>query len=406
MIRSLRRRFVCVVMESFLLVVILVLACVNLVNRANVYAGLDTRLSYLAESSMGPPIGMVASTPEHIRGWVDLNSSGIMNEASYFIFSGTMAGSMLQHQLDVLSAATGLDAETLIADILAGSQTKGTIEQYRYLVVTRQTPYRIVFLNCEAEFSAMRSLRNTSALVGLVSVILALLLVLLLSGTAIRPFEQNIQNQRRFISNASHELKTPLGVIMADLDMQILESGETEWLRNAQEQTDHLSTLIEQLTAYSLLREKKSDAELQQVDVSALAEGILADFRPGAMARDLHLTADIQPDISISGSEGSMHTLLSVLMDNAVKYTPAGGDVHLSVRQEKKLVIELTNTLHSGTELDPSQLFDRFYRAPEHRASPHGHGLGLSIAQEITDMNGGSIRARCGDGTVTFTVEI
>ena len=407
MIKKLRVQFIRIVTVAFLAVLILILAGVNLVNRHNVYATIDARLDFLADSSMGPPVGMVASTPWEIRSWVDLNSAGIMNETSYFIFDGTMVGPILTHQLEMLTAASGEDAASLIEALLAGTQSTGTVGSYRYLVVTRETPYRIVFVNCETEFAAIRSLWRTSLLVGVISFIMVLLLAALLSGTAIRPFAQNIENQRRFISNASHELKTPLGVIVSDLDLQMLESGRSEWLENAQEQADHLAQLIDQLTTYTLLEEKKQNAAEIPIDLSLLSEDILTDYRPQALVKHQTMTADIQPGVTVVGNEDALRTLFSVLMDNAVKYTPDGGAIRLCVRREKKAVIELTNSRDgSDGDLELDQLFERFYRAPEHRAEQDGHGLGLAIAHEIATMYGGSIRAQGGNRTVTFTVEL
>ena len=407
MIRNLRSRFIRIVMEAFLAVLVLILLGVNLVNRHNTYAGIDSRLTYLSESAMGPPVGMVASTPAVVRNWVDMNSAGIMNETSYFIFSGAMTGSILDHQLEMLSAVTERDAAALLQEILAGSPDRGNVGQYRYYVADRGTPYKIVFLRCESEFTAMRSLLQTSILVGLVSFLLVLLLVTLLSGPVIRPFGENIENQKRFISNASHELKTPLGVIISDLDMQVLESGETEWLQNAQIQADHLALLIEQLTTYSLLTEKKQNDAAVPVDLSALGESVLSDFRPLALSRGQTLSADITPDVCLQGNGDALRTLLSVLLDNAVKYAPDGGTICLRVRREKKAVIEVTNTCEGAEAMDLPRLFERFYRAPEHRADPDGHGMGLSIAQEIASMYGGTIRAETPDkDSVAFIVEL
>ncbi len=407
MIRSLRFRFIRIVMVAFLAVLLVILLGVNLVNRHNVYAGIDARLAFLGESSMGPPIGMLMSTPPEVRRWVDMNSAGIMNETSYFILNGTMTGPILEHQLNMLTAVTGIDSRTLLADLLAGGPTVGNVGTYRYRVVSRDVPYRVVFLNCGTEFAALRSLRNTSLLVGLASFFVALALVAMLSGQAIRPFAQNIESQRRFISNASHELKTPLGVIMSDLDLQMMESGRTEWLESAQEQADHLAVLIDQLTTYSLLNEKKQQAAALPVDLSLLAESAVADFRPKALARRQSIETDIEPGVTVSGNEDAFRTLFSVLLDNAVKYAPDGDVLRLAVHREKKAVLSISNSIAPGTaELDTAQLFERFYRAPEHRSAQDGHGLGLAIAHEIVTMYGGSIRARSDGPTLTVTAEL
>ena len=195
---------------------------------------------------------------------------------------------------------------------------------------------------------------------------------------------------------------------MSDLDLQILETGETEWLRNAQMQADHLALLIEQLTTYSLLDEKKQDNAALPVDLSVLAEGLMSDFRPLSVASGQHMTSEIEPNVAITGNEDALRTLLSVLLDNAIRYTPAGGRIRLCVRRDKKAVVELTNSCSGVDAIDADRLFERFYRSPEHRAKQDGHGLGLSIAQEIASLYGGSVHARAdkSSGTITFTVEL
>lgn len=407
MIKSLRSRFILIVMESFLVVLVLILLGTNLMNRRNVYNGIDARLTYLAESDMGPPMGMVMSTPQIVRGWVDLNSAGIMNETSYFIFTEYTTGPILRHQLEMLSLMTGADASQLIPELLAGTHTHGNIGSYRYFVAARETPYKIVFMNCESEFSSIRSLWRTSLLVGFASFALVLLLVALLSRRAIRPFEQNIENQKRFISNASHELKTPLGIIMSDIDMQVLESGESEWLQNAQLQADHLALLIEQLTTYSLLSEKSRQNADLPVDLSALTEMIAEEIRPLSLAGGQSFTTEIAADIPVYGNEDALRTMLSVLLDNAVKYTPAGGEISLTLSRDKKTVVRIKNSCAHVDRAELPHLFERFYRGAEHRADQDGHGLGLSIASEIAALYGGAIRAEAPDEHhILFTVEL
>ena len=344
MIRTLRLRFVRIVMEAIFVVLVLLLVGLNCVNRSNVYRSIDRRLTYLAESGMGPPRGMVDNTPWLVRSWVDLNSAGIMNETSYFIFSGYMTEGMVDYQLRALSAAADLDAAALLEELLAGSRDRGDVGDYRYYVVSRDTPYKVVFLWCENEFDGMRSLLMTSLLTGAAVFLLVLLLTALLSKKAVRPFAENVENQNRFITNAGHELKTPLGVIISDLDMQMLESGKTEWLQNAQLQADHLALLIDRLTAYSLLSEHKTRRD-DPVDLSALGETVYSDFRPLALAREQTLDADIAPGVFLRGDGDSLRTLLSILLDNAVKYTPPGGSIRLIVRQDRRAVVEVLSWL-------------------------------------------------------------
>lgn len=406
MIKRLQIRFVRIVMEAFLAVLVVVLVGLNCVNRYKIYDSIDTRLAYLAESSLGPPMGMIATTPYELQRWLNLNNAGIMSQSSYFIFSDFTPADRQNQQLGMLSLMINQNAETLLEDILNGSETYGDVSQYRYYVASRGENYRVVFLFCENEFSSMRSLLRSSLLVGFACFAVVLVLAALLSKKAILPFAQNVESQKRFISNASHELKTPLGVIISDLDLQILESGRTEWLENAQLQADHLALLVDQLTAYSLLDEKSSGDDIQPVDLSTLGQGLMADFQPLALSKEQSLSGEIAPGVTLQGSADILRTLLSVLLNNAIKYTPQGGFIRLTIRQEKRVVIQSENTCESITGQELEHLFERFYRAPQHRASQSGSGLGLSIAQDIVSRYGGNIQASKGDGTILFTVEI
>ena len=406
MIQKLKRRFIAIAMVAFLAVLLVTLVAVNCVNRYNVYQSIDQQLVYLAQSNFGPPRGMLAAMPETIQEWVDMEAGDITSEDSYFIFSGGMMASMLDNELSTLSLATGMDAGAKLEELLKGGKDYGTFGNYRYYVASRQAPYKVVFLRCTQEFSAMRSLLNTSMLVGFVCALAVFGLVTLLSGIVVRPFAENVQRQKRFISDVTHELKTPLGVIMADIDMQVMDHGSSEWLENARTQTDHMAVLIDRLVTRSLLDEAMQKAEAVLINFSLLAGDVLVVFEPAAIARNLTLRADIAPGVEIYGNEESLREVLSILLDNAVKYTPEGGVIRLSLTGGRRPVLEVANTCRGLTAEDMDRLFDRFYRGADARAAQEGHGLGLSIARDLMESQSGSVRARLENGDIVFVVEI
>lgn len=407
MIGTIRKRFILTAMAAFLAVLVPLLIILNVVNRSIVYADIDRRLTYLADSTIGPPQGMIDFAPEQMREWIDLNDAGIMSETSYFIFSGYMTLDVRQYSTALLSYALGQDANDVMRGILGGPKDFGNVGAYRYYCAERADPYKLVFLRCETEFRSLRTFRNSSLLVGAGFFLVVLLLVALVSRPVMKPFEENVGNQKRFISNASHELKTPLGVIVSDLDMQVIESGPSEWLENAQVQADHLSLLIDQLTTYATLDEKRQYAASVPVDLSTMGEALVSDFAPLARSHGQTLTAEIAPGVSSRGNEDAFRTLFSVLMENAVKYTPDGGMIALRIRKGRNAVIEVENTCGELDVETLDRLFERFYRAPAHRADKPGSGLGLSIAQEIARLYGGSLRAsRADGGAIVFTAEL
>ncbi len=407
MIRSLKKRFIAIAMLAFFAVLIVALVAVNCVNRYNVYRGIEQRLVYLAESDLGPPRGMLAELPISIQEWMDMEGSDLMSVESYFIFSGGMMDSMRDHELRTLSEAAGLDAGAKLEELLAGGKDFGNFGNYRYYVAERGALYHVVFLRCGNEFSAMRSLLKTSIAVGLVCTLAVLALVTLLSGLVTRPFAENVERQKRFISDVSHELKTPLGVIMADLDMQVMDHGSTEWLENAQTQTDHMAMLIDRLVSRSLMDERMHRAEAVMINLSLLTTDSLHELEPMARMGDLTVTADIAPGVVVHGNEAALREVLSILLDNAVKYTPPGGQISLCLSRGRKTVLEIGNDCQGLQNTDLERLFDRFYRADATRASQEGHGLGLSIARDLMSQFGGTIRVRMEAGDrILFTVEL
>ena len=407
MIKSLKRRFIAIAMLAFCAVLIVALVAVNCVNRYNVYRSIEQRLVYLAESDLGPPRGMLAELPMSIQEWMDMEGSELMSVESYFIFSGGMLNQMLDHELTTLSEAVGEDAGAKLQEILTEGRDFGNFGVYRYYVAERGAMYHVVFLRCGNEFSAMRSLLKTSIVVGLVCTLAVFALVALLSGLATRPFAENMERQRRFISDVSHELKTPLGVIMADLDMQVMDHGVTEWLENAQTQTDHMAALVDRLVSRSLLDETMQRAEAVLINLSLLTADTLRELEPMARIGQRTVTADIAPGVELYGNEEALREILSILLDNALKYTPPGGEIALRLSHGRRTVLEIGNDCENLQGVELERLFDRFYRADATRASQEGHGLGLAIARELLAGAGGSIRARLEGGSrIVFTVEL
>lgn len=406
MIQKLKRRFIAIAMLAFLAVLLVTLVGVNVINRHNVYDGIDRQLEYLAASNFGPPRGMLAAMPETIQEWVDMEAGDITSEDSYFIFSGGMTASIFDNELNTLSNAAGMDAGAKLQELLQGGKDFGDFGQYRYYVARRDAPYRVVFLRCSQEFEAIRSLLNTSVTVGFFCTLAVLGLVTLLSGMVVRPFAENIERQKRFISDVSHELKTPLGVIMADLDMQVMDHGQTEWLENAQTQTDHMACLIDRLVTMSLLDESMQRAEAVLINLSILTEDAAEEFLPAALARNLRMETSVTPGLELYGNDSSLRELLNILLDNAVKYTPEGGFIKVALHRGRKTVLTVSNTSPGLKAEELERVFDRFYRASGSRASQPGHGLGLSIARDIAAQAGGSVRAHMEEENIVFTVEL
>ena len=263
----------------------------------------------------------------------------------------------------------------------------------------------VVFLdNTVIEDSVKILLRNV-LIVGGAAIIILFFLSLRLSKRIIQPLEDNDKQQKQFISDASHELKTPVAVIDANAELLSREIGENEWLSNIRYENDRMGELVRQLL--DLSRAENAELPAETADLSRIVTGECLAFESLAFDREKTIRSEIGEGIQVTGSETQLAQLVSVLLDNAVRHS-AGKEIGLSLRREgHEAVLEVVN---EGGEIPPEKqahLFDRFYRADEARTDEGQHyGLGLAIAKAVAEKHGGSIGVSCADGKVTFTVTL
>lgn len=276
-------------------------------------------------------------------------------------------------------------------------EQKGTVGGDYYNIV--------VFLdNAVIEDSVKILLRNV-LIVGSAAIVVLFFLSLRLSKRIIQPLEDNDKQQRQFISDASHELKTPVAVIDANAELLARELGDNEWLSNIRYENDRMGELVKQLL--DLSRAESAELPAETVDLSRVVTGEELAFESLAFDQGKTILSEIGEDIHVTGSETQLAQLVSVLLDNAVRHS-AGKEIGLSLRREgHEAVLEVVN---EGEEIPPEKkahLFDRFYRADEARTDEGQHyGLGLAIAKAVAEKHGGSIGVSCADGKVTFSVTL
>lgn len=245
------------------------------------------------------------------------------------------------------------------------------------------------------------------ALFGLLSV---LVLLLVLSRRIVRPVAESYEKQKQFITDAGHELKTPMTIISADADLAEMECGKNQWLADIRRQAQRLTGLTNDLIYLSRMEEEQPKLQLIDFPLSDVAEEMAHSFQALARRQGKDFTLQIQPMISFTGDEKAIRQLLSILLDNALKYSPAGGRLEVSLeKQGRTVLLAVSNTSAQPVECDKlPHLFDRFYRTDQSRSSQTGgYGLGLSIARSIVLAHRGKIRAESPDGrTLTFMIHL
>ena len=236
-----------------------------------------------------------------------------------------------------------------------------------------------------------------------------LALVMVLTRKAIQPIAVSIEKQKQFVTNAGHELKTPLAIIQANTEAMELHQGENKWTRNIKAQTVRLSGLMGNLLTLARMDEAGDLPPARPVDLSALAQEMAEAFGETAALRGIAIEETVAPELTIQSDREHMAQLLSILLDNAVKYTDPGGSIALILAKEGNAVcLQVRNAPAQVPEGELSHLFDRFYRGdPARTQRSGGYGIGLSAAQAIVQAWKGTIGARMeGEDTVVFTVRV
>ena len=217
------------------------------------------------------------------------------------------------------------------------------------------------------------------------------------------------EKQKQFITDAGHELKTPITVIATSLKVFEMENGPQKWIGKAAAQTEKLTELVNSLVALSRMDEGEGAFSFSEFNASDAAEEIADSFSDYALSCGHALDAHIEPDVIYRGDEYAVRRLISVLLDNAVKYASDGSRISFSLERSKKgIVIKTSNECDGIDPGDLDKLFDRFFRADRsHSSEKSGFGIGLSIARAVAEGHGGSICAKSPDGkTVEFTAEL
>lgn len=241
---------------------------------------------------------------------------------------------------------------------------------------------------------------------GVVALVAFFFLSKFLARKIVDPLEESYQKQKQFISDAGHELKTPVSVVSANAELLEREFGDNQWLKNIQYENERMGLLIGQLL--DLARTENVTPQLEQIDLSHIVAGEALPFESVAFEKGLELKTDISDNIKVTGNSTQLKQLVSILLDNAIKHTNEKGDVFCKLIKENNFA--KISVINKGGEIPKEhrkKLFERFYRVDDARNSESNHyGLGLAIAKAIVDSHKGKIEVLCYDGLVEFQVKI
>ena len=282
-----------------------------------------------------------------------------------------------------------------------GASGTGFLGVYRYRVQpVEQDGTMYLFLDCTSDIYNTIYIFILSLMIALAALLLISILVVLFSKKAIKPIAESYDKQQKFITNAGHELKTPLAIIDSCTEVLEMTEGENKWTSGIHEQVERLTTMTGELISMAKMAESDLELNKRDLDLSELCREALEPFGLMAEEQGLGYELHITPDIPFFGNEQTLKQLCSILADNAVKYATPGTTIVMSLRKKGRRVLLSSDNAAEGIEKgNRGELFERFYRGdPSHNSEKKGYGIGLSMAETITELHNGRITAASEDG--------
>lgn len=419
MLAKMKWKFVAFVMTCIFVLMVIVVGSINLFAKIQMTAHYDQLLQILVDNGGTFPSEMFKKDKEDNASVSDKNKNVFFKynlkitketpfENRYFFVFFDSEGNESGINVENISAITDEEAKEYAKEVIALNKEKGSYNAFRYIVEKNDDGEMIGFIDMYQHIQNLYYIQKISAILSLVILVILFVIIYLASGKALEPIIQNMEKQKQFITDAGHELKTPLAVISADVDVIELMGGKSEWTDSIRKQTVEMSELIKHLLFLSKM-EEKYDLVMEEINLSQITKEVTDRISTIAISKNKRFGTDIQDNIIIKGDRTGMEHLVSVLTENAVKYCSDEGEILVKLyKTGKNVYLEVRNTGEPLDEKMIPRLFDRFYRPDEARTRENGgHGIGLSIAKAIVTAHKGKISAHNeSDGIVAFVVEL
>ena len=409
MFRKLRIRFIAIASLAILIVLFSVVGVLNSVRYIQTVNEINKILTLISDNGGTFPSVFKATTELG-----DTVSVDTLFQYRYFSAVIDEDGNITSLNSSNISDLSDEQVENYLTKINKSGDTSGAFRYnnhtYSYLVTDESDDSTlIVVLDSTNQIEDNMTLLHLSLWMSGVSLAFFVLMVSIFSGRVIKPFIRNYERQRRFITNAGHELKTPLAIILANNELVEMMDGESEWTKSTNAQVERMTDLINSLVAMARL-EEQPEVVLTDLNFSAIAEDAAKNFKGPVIKDGKQFVMEIQPDIHVKAEEKSLFELVTLLVDNANKYCDTGGTVSVKLSKANRLSkarLEISNTYIEGKNVDYSKFFERFYREDEsHNNKKSGYGIGLSMAQTMVKLFKGSISVSYSGDTIIFLVSL
>lgn len=394
-------------MTALFLLLTVIVSGMNLMNYNSVVAEADQLLQLLSQNKGDFPgfkddfPGKLDELPHHM-------SPETPYESRYFSVVIDISGEVYEIETGKIITVDENQAVEYAKKALKDKNGKGFAGNFRYMCSNEQNGTRITFLDCGRRLNSFREFLKASVIMSVIGFAVVFLIIFILSERIIKPISESYKKQKQFITDAGHEIKTPLTIINANLDLLEMEFGKNESLSDIKIQTKRLTSLTNDLVYLSKIEETDKDMIRVEFPLSDLVSETVSTFKALAQTQNKELIINIQPMLSFCGNDKAIEQLISILMNNALRYSQNGGQIAVNLmKKNKQIQLSVFNTTKDYINQESlGYVFDRFYRADASRNSEKGgHGIGLSVAKAIVEAHNGKIKAFTENGQ-SFNIEV
>ena len=414
-IRELRQKFIAIAMASFFVVILFTGGATALASEYSLRSQASQALELLvANDGVLPQYAEVTTNKDAIglyRFFPEFSYA-----ARYFSVMFDRHGNPKSVDVSHIAAVDEDEAVAYARDAIESYENPtvslldmGTVDYYYYRVDMRHGGETLVaFFDCSFQKQVNREVGWTTVRICLLGLLGSFVLVLLLSKRAIRPEIEYARKQKQFITNASHELKTPLAVIRANTEVIEMLQGESEWTKSTMGQVDRMDGLVQNLVMIARAEEREDRATMGDIDVTEVVARSVEPFQALARQERKELVCELAENVSMVADASAIQQLCTLLVDNAIKYCDEDGRVVVGLTQPRRgrVTLAVSNTFEKGEKAQFNRFFDRFYRDDEAHSDEGGYGIGLSVAESICTRYRGTIRAGWKSGMAVFTCQL
>lgn len=386
-------------MISVTVVLLLIIGAINILNYQSIISNADERLDALERNDgefpeFRPPSDGVHTQIDNIFNYPEAKYENLFFTLEYGSDGGVTIDTEHNQTVD------DTEAKAIAEKVLPLKRSRGfygdigTTRMYRYLRSETEEGERLIFLDCTISIENYYRFLGLSLAISAASLLAILAMMMLFAAKIISPIAESYEKQKQFITNAGHDIKTPITIIDADREILEMDIGESEWLEDIKRQTKRLTKLTNDLIYLSRMEEGTDLKELSSFSISEVCLEEADSFSAVAMKKELTINTDIEEGVEINGSEEDVRKLLAILFDNAIKYAKEGTEIGARLAKHGRVAtLTISNVAENMTEEQTRKMFDRFYRSDKARSSSGGFGIGLATAQAIVLSHNGKISA-------------